>query len=263
MNPILLLGLAAFLFLNPCAAAEEIDLRQLSPEHVTRVQSILQKLEPLIEAKRQSGDMSRLSFQELYPLLDPVEQAFLHFFQTFDPVQAGIKTQWQGISEGVPDLVRLDNQKIMRNGKEEILAPQYVPAHVHAVYERMMQAMERDLGKRLYVDSGYRSSAYQLYLFLFYLGNHQYSILETAQWNAFPGYSEHGNPQNQALDFINAEGVTGEENPEDFEKLPEYQWLTQHAQEYGFVLSFPRNAPAGIGFEPWHWRYEPQVAAAQ
>jgi LAS superfamily LD-carboxypeptidase LdcB len=244
------------MLLNPRAMAEEINLQQLSPEHEARVQSILQKLDPLIEAKRQSGDMSRLSFQELYSLLDQTEQEFLRFFQTFDPIRAGIKTQWQGLSEGVPDLVRLDNQKILRQGKEEIIAPQYVPAPAHAAYERMMQAMERDLGKRLYVDSAYRSSAYQLYLFLFYLGNHEYSILETARWNAFPGYSEHGNPQNQALDFINAEGVTGEENPEDFEKLPEYQWLTQHAHEHGFVLSFPKNAGVGIAFEPWHWRFE-------
>jgi D-alanyl-D-alanine carboxypeptidase len=120
----------------------------------------------------------------------------------------------------------------------------------------MMDAMQNDLGKRLYVESGYRSSAYQLYLFIFYLKNHDYSIRETTKWVALPGYSEHGAPRVQAIDFISSDGISGEENPRLFEDLQEYAWLIENARQYGFLLSYPKGQP-GITFEPWHWHYEP------
>ncbi|MBI1976669.1 MAG: D-alanyl-D-alanine carboxypeptidase family protein [Candidatus Omnitrophica bacterium] len=119
----------------------------------------------------------------------------------------------------------------------------------------MMDTMERDIGKRLLVESGYRSAAYQLYLFIFYMPKHGYSIQETNRFVALPGCSEHGYPQQQAIDFINQEGINGEDKPEEFEALPEYQWLTEHAGEYGFVLSYPRNNDQNTSFEPWHWSY--------
>ena len=39
------------------------------------------------------------------------------------------------------------------------------------------------------------------------LKNHSYSIRETAKFVALPGYSEHGDPNHQAIDFINENGV--------------------------------------------------------
>ena len=41
---------------------------------------------------------------------------------------------------------------------------------------------------------------------------------------------------------------------EDFEVLPEYEWLVKNAPSYGFELSYSRGKK-GITFEPWHWRY--------
>ena len=120
----------------------------------------------------------------------------------------------------------------------------------------MMAAMQTALGKRLFVESGYRSPAYQLYLFLFYLPKHGDSITETNKFVALPGYSEHGNPHRQAIDFINEEGINGEDHPEEFEALPEYHWLQQHAGKYGFILSYPRDNTSHTSFEPWHWHYE-------
>ena len=37
----------------------------------------------------------------------------------------------------------------------------------------------------------------------------------------------------------------------------EGQWLLEHAHEYGFTLSFPREAfeLTGFYYEPWHYRY--------
>jgi len=59
------------------------------------------------------------------------------------------------------------------------------------------------------------------------------------------------------IDFINEKGINGEVNPEDFEVLPEYAWLTANAAQFHFYLSYPKNHPTGIAFEPWHWHFEP------
>ena len=200
--------------------------------------------------------MATLSFEEVYVRLDAKDREFLHQFQDLDPVKAGIKTQWHGIADGNVDLVQLDDQTITKSGKAEKLSPQFVSRKAFESYSRMMRAMKKDLGKSLLVESGYRSSAYQLYLFILYLKNHDYSILETAKWNALPGYSEHGDPNHQALDFMNEEGINGEDHPDDFAVLPEYKWLTEHAPKFGFFLSYPKNSEEGIAYEPWHWHYE-------
>jgi len=42
-----------------------------------------------------------------------------------------------------------------------------------------------------------------------------------------------------------------------------YTWLTKHAAEYGFSLSYPENNPTGIDFEPWHWRFDRKRWEAQ
>ena len=73
---------------------------------------------------------------------------------------------------------------------------------------------------------------------------------------ALPGYSEHGSVKHQALDFINTDGINGEDNPEEFEALEENRWLLKNAKKFGFVLSYPKNDKSGITWEPWHWRYE-------
>lgn len=39
-----------------------------------------------------------------------------------------------------------------------------------------------------------------------------------------------------------------------FDRTPAYAWLTDHAHEYGFVLSYPKDN-AYYQYEPWHWRY--------
>ncbi len=40
-------------------------------------------------------------------------------------------------------------------------------------------------------------------------------------------------------------------------QTPEYQRLSEHAAEYGFVLRYPEDKQevTGVEFKPWHWRY--------
>ena len=40
-----------------------------------------------------------------------------------------------------------------------------------------------------------------------------------------------------------------------FEETTAFRWLEQNAARYHFTLSFPRDNPQGVSYEPWHWRY--------
>jgi len=257
---LLAVGCAARSSSENCSKCQEIrsalDTHKLNPSQIAEVKALVTKLEPFIKEKDQEGTLPFLTFKELESLLNVQEKKFLRSFRDLRAVEVGVKIPFQGFSQGEKDLVRLDGQKLRMKGESKVLPPQFVSPRVYQAYQFMMRAMERDIGKRLFVESGYRSSAHQLYLFIYYLSNHDYSIRETVKWVALPGYSEHGNPDHLALDFINAEGINGEYNVAEFEALPEYRWLLVNAARFGFVLSYPKNISAGITYEPWHWRYD-------
>ena len=102
--------------------------------------------------------------------------------------------------------------------------------------------------------SGYRSHDYQLGIFERKLGRGQ-SVDEILAVNAAPGFSEHHS--GRALDI----GTPGEPPAEDtFEATAAFGWLRDNAAADGFVLSYPRDNPHGIAYEPWHWRFTPGSA---
>lgn len=235
-------------------------------------QQVIDRLQPLIQERDSKGDLSTLTFAELYAPLSKKETKFLKQFQKLKRKEVGIKIPWRGMSSGETNLIIIKGQKvkekikIRKEGKAETaivdrtLPPQFLPRRVYEKYTEMMTAMEKDIQKQLYVDSGYRSSAFQLYLFVYYLRNHNYSVKETVKFVTLPGYSEHGCPQHQAIDFINEDGVNGDPKVEEFEALPENIWLHKNAYRFGFILSYPKDSPNGITYEPWHWRYDPHSA---
>ncbi|AGI08895.1 D-alanyl-D-alanine carboxypeptidase family protein [Xanthomonas citri pv. citri] len=95
--------------------------------------------------------------------------------------------------------------------------------------------------------SGYRSHDYQLGIFerKFARGLTLEQILTV---NAAPGFSEHHS--GDALDL----GTPGEPPAEEsFEATPAFAWLCSNAHAFGYRLSYPRNNPHGIVYEPWHW----------
>lgn len=99
--------------------------------------------------------------------------------------------------------------------------------------------------------SGYRSHAYQLGIFERKRLRGQ-SVDEILQVNAAPGYSEHHS--GFALDI----GAPGEPPAEEsFERTAAFSWLASNAAGYGFHMSYPRDNPHGIVYEPWHWRWSP------
>lgn len=69
------------------------------------------------------------------------------------------------------------------------------------------------------------------------------------KFSADQGYSEH--QLGTTVDFS-----TSENNAvfSGFEKTAAYEWLLEHAYEYGFILSYPQGN-AYYQYEPWHWRF--------
>lgn len=119
-----------------------------------------------------------------------------------------------------------------------------------AVAWRAMQAGALRDGIVLEAISGYRSHDYQLGIFERKLARGQ-SVADILAVNAAPGYSEHHS--GRALDI----GTPGEPPAEEsFEATDAFAWLRDTAGAYGFAMSYPRDNPHGIVYEPWHWCFE-------
>ncbi len=244
-----LMALAIAFFISSRSGCFQKHWDKLSSADRQTLDRILVHWDSWVPARKNIGTAPLMTFEEVYSGFGAPEHDFLNRIRAIRPPNK----IYLGDIEGVP-FKRIEEQWVRKDGTKASLGAQYLPEKVYGAYQNMMRAMEKDLGKRLLVDSGYRSPAYQLYTFLFFMPKHSYSIDQTREWVALPGYSEHGNPAHQAIDFINQQGINGEDNPEEFENLPEYAWLVRRAGEFGFELSYPRGTQ-GTTFEPWHWRY--------
>jgi D-alanyl-D-alanine carboxypeptidase len=68
--------------------------------------------------------------------------------------------------------------------------------------------------------------------------------------SALPGYSEHHT--GRAIDI----GTPGSQPlTEEFEQTPAFDWLRRRGRDFGFSMTYPRDNPYGIMFEPWHWMF--------
>lgn len=114
---------------------------------------------------------------------------------------------------------------------------------------RHLQAEALRDGVVLEAISGYRSHDYQLGIFERKLARGQ-SVDEILRVNAAPGYSEHHS--GLALDIGAPDQPPAEES---FERSDAFTWLSDNAGGHGFVMSYPRDNPHGIVYEPWHWAW--------
>lgn len=115
----------------------------------------------------------------------------------------------------------------------------------------MMADAELD-GVYLMPVSGFRSIEDQEYLFFDVTAERGQAPTERAEVSAPPGYSEHHT--GYAIDLLDANfpniGLV-----EEFENTPAFKWLQENAAYYSFEMSFPRDNPQGVSYEPWHWRF--------
>jgi len=123
-------------------------------------------------------------------------------------------------------------------------------AKAAAAIERLFSGAQQD-GVSLLGVSAYRSHADQTALFDHYVRVDGEKVAKT--YSAVPGTSEH--ETGLAIDVTGSDGKCAAEDC--FEGTPEAKWLQAHAEEYGFIIRYPKGKDAitGYQYEPWHLRY--------
>ena len=112
-------------------------------------------------------------------------------------------------------------------------------------YKKMSEAASKE-GYQIVINSAYRSYADQVELSDVYLKSYGQEYVN--KYVAKPGYSEH--QTGLAFDI-------GSRTVNVFGNSKEYQWMQDHAHEYGFIHRFTKSYEFITGFrsEPWHYRY--------
>lgn len=210
--------------------------------------SILQKID-----KPENPRLRIVSFEELNKQLSEDEIDLVNKYLKINPLEHGFRGQYFGIQNVPEDLEEIADQKYK---EDKIIPTQYLPKQVNLAYKKLNDQLHKDTGRKLLIDSGYRSPAYQIVLFLRFLNLYEFDFEKTVKRVAIPGYSEHGFAKGQAVDFFTVDGIPNKENPMDFEETVEFKWLLENANRFGFFLSYPRDNKFGIMYEPWHWHFE-------
>ncbi|HEY9847944.1 MAG TPA: M15 family metallopeptidase [Leptolyngbyaceae cyanobacterium] len=115
-----------------------------------------------------------------------------------------------------------------------------------------MVAAARTQGVILVPISGFRSIQEQQYLFFDIKAQRGQDAAERAQVSAPPGYSEHHT--GYAVDIGDGRVPATNLSPA-FENTAAFRWLKANAPRYSFEMSFPKDNPQGVSYEPWHWRF--------
>jgi len=110
-----------------------------------------------------------------------------------------------------------------------------------------MVAAADTVGIQLLIVSGYRGVDYQAGLIRKKIEAGQ-AIGEILRVNAAPGHSEHHTGRAVDIATPGSRPLT-----EEFEQTDAFRWLSSRAVEFGFSLTYPRDNPWGIAYEPWHW----------
>ena len=171
----------------------------------------------------------------------------------------------QGTVNTLEKLSQTDKELLQKYSKVYFLNEHYVPlnlsvidkkytdnkdevyqihSNVQAYLDKMLDAAEND-NVPMEIVSAYRSFDSQASLKLGYT----YTYGSGAnQFSADQGYSEH--QLGTTVDLTAKDDIPFSK----FDATLVYQWLKNHAHEYGFILSYPKNNRY-YQFEPWHWRF--------
>lgn len=132
------------------------------------------------------------------------------------------------------------------NGREYLLTGAAATA-----WRKLKAAAEND-GVTLFIVSAFRSVARQADIIRRKL-DAGLSIEEILAYLAPPGFSEHHS--GRAVDISTPGSAPAEV---EFEQTAAFSWLMQHANRFGFYLSYPEGNVAGYQYEPWHWCFHNQ-----
>lgn len=137
------------------------------------------------------------------------------------------------------DLVKMGLQYAF-NGKE-------IKEEVYASFKRLVKdAKSEDL--TIVANSTFRTYDYQENLYNRYKANNGKEFADN--YAARAGYSEH--QTGLAIDVSTLNSTM-----DNFEETEEFEWLQEHAHEYGFILRYPKGKEfiTGYNYESWHYRY--------
>jgi len=113
-------------------------------------------------------------------------------------------------------------------------------------WQAMVEAAAAD-GIQLLLVSGFRSVGYQAALIQKKIEAGQ-AVTDILQVNTAPGFSEHHTGCAVDIATPGSRPLT-----EDFESTAAFAWLGARAAGFGFSMTYPRDNPWGITYEPWHW----------
>jgi zinc D-Ala-D-Ala carboxypeptidase len=142
-----------------------------------------------------------------------------------------------------PEAARLDSVGPDIYRREQRLLPSA------AVAWRAMAAAAAADGVELQLVSAFRPLDYQAGILRRKLDQGQ-AIDDILRVSAAPGYSEHHS--GRAVDLTTPGYAVLEE---EFEHSAAFAWLSRRAPEFGFRMSYPRDNPHGVAYEPWHWAW--------
>ncbi|UCH26682.1 MAG: M15 family metallopeptidase [Trueperaceae bacterium] len=147
--------------------------------------------------------------------------------------------------------------------------PSYMPPDLVSVSEigltgdfRLRQVLLADLealmaaaasaGHPLAIQSAFRSYDYQQRTFQYWVDRdgYEYALRSSAR----AGHSEH--QLGTAIDFRSQDGPAPWD-VSDWALTPAGGWMAEHAWQYGFVMSYPKDREQDTCYiyEPWHYRY--------
>jgi len=227
--------------------------RKFSVTEKVLIASMIQKIKSADHGKR---IIAQITFQDVFRLFTREEKILAQNIMRIKPKQYGFRGCYYGITPVPRNLIIVRYQRYRIGKKIYAIPPQLVPRNAYRAYRKLIAAMKRDIKKTVLIESGYRSPAYQFIIFLLYLKQYQWNIRKTCRRVALPGYSEHGYPKKQALDFVTTDGIPSESNPFAFSETSEYTWLRAYASKFSFSLSYPPHNKWGVMFEPWHWSFK-------
>jgi len=156
----------------------------------------------------------------------------------------GLDAERYAAQSGLP--LEAEPRWLMLAGFDRYRRPLWLHPAAARAWTRLRAHAQRE-GVALDAISGYRSHDYQLGIFARKRAR-GLSVEEILTVNAAPGFSQHHS--GRALDI----GTSGEPPAEEsFERTAAFSWLRANARDHGFVMSYPRDNPHGIVYEPWHW----------
>jgi D-alanyl-D-alanine carboxypeptidase len=156
----------------------------------------------------------------------------------------------RGLSE-FAEATKLDIAEVGADGRDHLLVPAAAEAW------RRLKAAALAACVDLFIVSAFRSIDRQAEIVRRKLegGATVESILTVC---APPGFSEHHT--GKAVDL----STSGSRLLEvEFDQTPAYAWLTEHASEFGYYLSYPVGNSWGYQYEPWHWCFQDAQPSSQ